>query len=54
MSERSAAIGLASASSVLPPPNSSAAGFAMNDQVTASRRDKRGERPLGEARALLQ
>ena len=36
MSERSAAIGLASASSALPPPNSSACGLAMNDQVTAS------------------
>ena len=36
MSERSAAIGLASASSLLPPPNNSAAGFVMNDQVTAS------------------
>src|ERR1041385_8511373 len=36
MSERSAAIGLASASSWAPPPNSSAAGFEMNDQVTAS------------------
>ena len=38
MSERSAAIGLASASSGLPPPNNSAAGLAMNDQVTASRK----------------
>ena len=38
MSERSAAIGLASASSGLPPPNSSACGLAMNDQVTASTR----------------
>ena len=38
MSERSAAIGLASASSGLPPPNNSAAGLAMNDHVTASRR----------------
>ena len=38
MSERSAAIGLASASSGLPPPNNSACGFEMNDQVTASRR----------------
>ncbi len=36
MSERSAAIGLASASSALPPPNSSACGFETNDQVTAS------------------
>ena len=36
MSDRSAAIGLASASSGLPPPNSSACGLAMNDQVTAS------------------
>ena len=36
MSERSAAIGLASASSGRPPPNSSACGFAMNDHVTAS------------------
>ena len=38
MSERSAAIGLASASSGLPPPNSSACFLAMNDQVTASTR----------------
>ena len=38
MSESSAAIGLASASSGLPPPNSSACGLAMNDQVTASTR----------------
>ena len=38
MSERSAAIGLASASSGLPPPNSSACGLAMNDHVTASTR----------------
>ncbi len=38
MSERSAAIGLASASSGLPPPNSSACVLAMNDQVTASMR----------------
>ena len=37
MSERSAAIGLASASAGAPPPNSSAAGLEMNDQVTASR-----------------
>ena len=36
MSDRSAAIGLASASSGLPPPNSSACGLEMNDQVTAS------------------
>ena len=36
MSESSAAIGLASASSGLPPPNSSACGLEMNDQVTAS------------------
>ena len=36
MSDRSEAIGLASASSACPPPNSSAAGFAMNDHVTAS------------------
>ena len=38
MSESSAAIGLASASSGLPPPNSSACFLAMNDQVTASTR----------------
>ena len=38
MSERSAAIGLASASAGLPPPNNSACGLEMNDQVTASRR----------------
>ena len=38
MSDRSAAIGLASASSGLPPPNSSACFLAMNDQVTASTR----------------
>ena len=38
MSERSAAIGLASASAGAPPPNNSAFGLAMNDQVTASRR----------------
>src|SRR5262245_49610522 len=36
MSDRSDAIGLASASSALPPPNSSACGLAMNDQDTAS------------------
>ena len=36
MSERSDAIGLASASSLFPPPNSSAAALEMNDQVTAS------------------
>ena len=36
MSERSAAIGLATASSACPPPNNSAAGFEMNDHVTAS------------------
>ena len=40
MSDRSAAIGLASASSGLPPPNSSACGLAMNDQVTASTRPR--------------
>ena len=38
MSDKSAAIGLASASSGLPPPNNSAASLAMNDQVTASTR----------------
>ena len=38
MSERSAAIGLASASSGLPPPNNSAWALEMNDQVTASTR----------------
>ena len=36
MSERSDAIGLASASSAWPPPNNSACGLEMNDQVTAS------------------
>ena len=36
MSDISDAIGLASASSGCPPPNNSAAGFAMNDHVTAS------------------
>ena len=40
MSERSAAIGLASASSRLPPPNSSACGFETNDHVTASVRPR--------------
>ncbi len=39
MSERSEAIGLASASDGCPPPNSSAAVFEMKDQVTASRSD---------------
>ena len=39
MSERSAAIGLASASAREPPPNSSAAALGTNDQVTASRSD---------------
>ena len=37
MSERSAAIGLASASDGDPPPNSCAADLETNDQVTASR-----------------
>ena len=36
MSESSAAIGLASASAALPPPNNSASRLEMNDQVTAS------------------
>ena len=36
MSDKSAAIGLASASSAWPPPNSSACGLEMNDHVTAS------------------
>ena len=36
MSDRSEAIGLASASSACPPPNSSACGLEMNDHVTAS------------------
>ena len=36
MSDRSAAIGLASASSACPPPNSSACALPMNDHVTAS------------------
>ena len=38
MSDSSAAIGLASASSGLPPPNNSACALEMNDQVTASTR----------------
>ena len=38
MSERSAAIGLASAKAGSPPPNISARSLAMNDQVTASTR----------------
>ena len=54
MSERSAAIGLASASAGAPPPNNSAFGFAMNDQVTASRRPSAAKRALGGAGALLQ
>ncbi len=40
MSDRSDAIGLASASSALPPPNNSASGFETNDQVTASTRPR--------------
>ena len=40
MSDSSAAIGLASASSALPPPNSSASRFETNDQVTASIRPR--------------
>ena len=40
MSERSAAIGLASASSGLPPPNSFAWSWETNDQVTASLKPK--------------
>ena len=40
MSDSSAAIGLASASSGWPPPNSSACGLEMNDQVTASIRPR--------------
>ena len=40
MSDSSAAIGLASASSGWPPPNSSACGLEMNDQVTASTRPR--------------
>ena len=40
MSDRSAAIGLASASGGRPAPNSSAAVLEMNDQVTASRSDR--------------
>ena len=36
MSDSSAAIGLASASAALPPPNNSASRLEMNDQVTAS------------------
>ena len=39
MSERSAAIGLASASAGEPPPNASAAPLETKDQVTASRRE---------------
>ena len=37
MSDSSAAIGLASASSALPPPNSSASRLLTNDQVTPTR-----------------
>ena len=40
MSDSSAAIGLASASSGLPPPNSSASRLETNDQVTASVRPR--------------
>ena len=40
MSERSAAIGFASASAGAPPPNNSACGLEMNDQVTASTRPR--------------
>ena len=40
MSDRSAAIGLASASSGAPPPNNSACGLEMKDQVTASTRPR--------------
>ena len=40
MSDNSAAIGLASASSGLPPPNSSASRFETNDHVTASVRPR--------------
>ena len=40
MSDRSAAIGFASASSLWPPPNNSACGLATNDQVTASTRPR--------------
>ena len=54
MSERSAAIGLASASSGLPPPNNSAAGLAMNDHVTASRRPSADSARLADPGALLQ
>ena len=40
MSESSAAIGLASASAALPPPNNSASRLETNDQVTASSRPR--------------
>ena len=40
MSDSSAAIGLASASAALPPPNSSASRLETNDQVTASVRPR--------------
>ena len=53
MSESSAAIGLASASAGLPPPNSSASRLETNDQVTASTMAARGERALGLAGAVL-
>ncbi len=53
MSERSAAIGLASASSALPPPNNSACGLEMNDQVTASTMPRAASARLALAGAQL-
>ena len=53
MSERSAAIGLASASAGEPPPNSSAARLGDERPGHRLARAERGERALGEPRALL-
>ena len=54
MSDNSAAIGLASASSFWPPPNNSACGLEMNDQVTRFGEAARRQRPLGLAGAHLR
>ena len=54
MSDRSAAIGLASASDGAPPPNSSAAGLGDERPGDRLAQRERGERALGEPRALLQ
>ena len=53
MSESSAAIGLASASSGLPPPNSSACGFDDERPGDGLDHAARGERALGLAGAHL-